>query len=96
MVRVGLKYCGGCSARFDRVALVSKIIKYLSHQAVFVSAYDNSADIILIVSGCESACVDATQFSGKKVFVLFREEQAGTFMEIIRQMESFHELGENL
>lgn len=88
MLRIGLKYCGGCSAQFDRVALVTEIKKRLSQEIVFVSFMDKDADLILVVAGCESACVDLTQFEGKEVFVIFRKEHAETFVEKIRSMES--------
>lgn len=86
MLRIGLKYCGGCSEQFNRTALVSDLKKALSKCAAFVS-YEDPCDIILIVCGCESACVDTGQFKNKDVFVIYKEEHAQAFLEKIRSME---------
>ncbi|MHB8092842.1 MAG: hypothetical protein ACYDH8_14780 [Syntrophales bacterium] len=55
-IRVGLKYCGGCRAQYDRVALVDALRKRLSETVEFVAADSEEAEEILIVCGCPTAC----------------------------------------
>ncbi len=55
-IKVGLKYCGGCRAGYDRVEMVSTVRDRLSDKVEFVSADSEEAEMILIVSGCSSAC----------------------------------------
>jgi hypothetical protein len=55
-INVGLKYCGGCRARFDRVALVDALRKRLAETVEFVAADNEDAEEILIVCGCSTAC----------------------------------------
>lgn len=87
MLKVGLKYCGGCSVRFDRVALVSEIKELLSLNAEFLSHEDENLDLVLIVCGCESACVNIDDFEGRETFVIFKPEHSKTFVEKIKAME---------
>lgn len=94
-IYVGLKYCGGCSAQFDRVALVDEIKNRLPQDVVLIPVSDN-VDLILIVAGCESACVNTSQFGDKEIFIIFRREHAEAFTKKMVSMEKFDELGENL
>jgi hypothetical protein len=55
-IKVGLKYCGGCRAGYDRVALVDSIRERLAQKVEFVAADSEEAQMILIVTGCSTAC----------------------------------------
>lgn len=55
-IRVGLKYCGGCRAQYDRVGLVDTLRERLADNVEFVAADSEDAEMILIISGCSSAC----------------------------------------
>ena len=55
-IRVGLKYCGGCRAQYDRVGLVDTLRERVAEKVDFVAADSEDAEMILIVSGCSSAC----------------------------------------
>jgi len=55
-IRAGLKYCGGCRAQYDRVALVDDLRKRLAGTVEFVAADSEDAEEILIVCGCPTAC----------------------------------------
>ena len=55
-IRVGLKYCGGCRAAYDRVELVGALREQLADRVEFVAADSEEAEMILVVSGCSSAC----------------------------------------
>lgn len=55
-ITIGLKYCGGCRAQYDRVGLVDALRERLMDKVDFVAADSEEADMILIVSGCSSAC----------------------------------------
>jgi len=55
-IKVGLKYCGGCRAGYDRVAMVDSIRERLAQEVEFVNADSEEAQMILIVTGCSTAC----------------------------------------
>ena len=81
---LGLKYCGGCSARFDRVEL-AQTIKNRLDSLVEWTAYDNPmAEAVLVIAGCESACVDLEPFEGKKIYLIFREKDLES---VIRELK---------
>ena len=68
--RIGLKYCGGCNPAYDRVALVKALATRLAGQVQLVPYSDPSVRNIrdiLIVAGCQSACVDLAPFAGRRV-----------------------------
>lgn len=71
---LGLKYCGGCSARFDRVELAEAIKDRLGSLVEWTSYDDPRAHHLLIIAGCESACVDLEPFQGKTIHMIYREE----------------------
>jgi len=87
MLFVGLKYCGGCSSRFDRVALVSEIKERLKGKIEFVHYENLKAGLILVVCGCESACVNLEEFSAEDVFIIFKKEHAEEFIKKIKSMD---------
>ncbi len=66
-LKIGVKYCGGCGPKYDRVVLVDRMKKALVDFWEFVSWEDPSADHILIAAGCDTACVESDQFEGKTV-----------------------------
>ena len=72
-LRLGLKYCGGCSPRYDRVDWVSELKQKMGGRIEWVSHDDPYAEAILVVMGCESACVDVSPFEGKPVYPVWKE-----------------------
>ena len=64
MLRVGIKYCGGCNPEYDRVDLVEQIRKSLEGKVSFVPIENKQIDIILAVQGYKTACADLNGFEG--------------------------------
>ncbi len=79
--RIGLKYCGGCTRRYDRVRAVAYIKKRLADRIEIVSFEDPGAEGILVVTGCPTACVDLTPFEGYPVWVVKSERDIEGFIE---------------
>ncbi len=67
---IGLKYCGGCNPRYDRVETVRRIRDELGGTIRFVPPDDPGVDSILAVMGCETACADLSAFDGKKIWII--------------------------
>lgn len=83
-LRLGLKYCGGCSPRYDRVEWVADFEKAM-HGCIELCRYDDpEADAVLVVMGCESACVDLAPFEGKPVYTVSDRKQMD---QIVRRLE---------
>ena len=55
---VGVKYCGGCNPRYDRVAFVRALAERCP-EARFVPAWPGERyDRLLVVCGCHARCAD--------------------------------------
>lgn len=58
--QVGVRYCGGCNSRYDRVAVVERL-KGFFPEAEFVPAQDGTAyQAALVVCGCPSRCASVS------------------------------------
>ena len=61
MLRIRLRYCGGCNPEIDRVALVEQVQKELDKEGIktdFVRQDEENPDLVLLVNGCRHACLD--------------------------------------
>lgn len=85
-VRIGLKYCGGCSPKYDRIETVDDIKKKFSDRVTFVSYEDPDVDCILIIAGCPTACVDRDPFRDIKTIVIASDQDLNSSYEEIEQL----------
>jgi hypothetical protein len=83
MLKVGIKYCGGCNPGYDRVALADYIKKSLHGKAEFVSPDSEGIDLVLAVEGCKTCCADLGPFKGKPIHFVSQIEDAGRFLQKI-------------
>jgi hypothetical protein len=83
MIKVGIKYCGGCNPYYDRVALVRQIEKRLGERVEFVSAANDDVDLVLAVEGCNTACADLSSFDNKEIRIISKTEDADDFIQDI-------------
>ena len=61
MLKIGVKYCGGCNPEIDRSAVVEGIYKGLKksgREIVLVTDKETKIDILLLVNGCQHACLE--------------------------------------
>ena len=85
-VWVGLKYCGGCAPRFDRVAFFERLRQFVSGHVRFVPYDDPRAGHVLIITGCQSTCVDQTPFDGKTILLVSDEDDFETLVEMLNRL----------
>ena len=83
MLKVGIKYCGGCNPYYDRVALVKRIERRLQGHVEFVSAANDDVDLVIAVEGCNTACADLSSFDGKKIRIITQRQDADSFIREI-------------
>ena len=55
MTLIGVKFCGSCNPVLDTMALFEELKRRLPQHCLATKDY-NRADIMLILSGCESDC----------------------------------------
>ncbi len=94
-MKVGIKYCGGCNPRYDRVAEVTRL-KAQFPGAEFVSASGNpDCDFVLVVCGCPAACVDTEGLKAKaEMFTLWKPEDMERVRETLKEVcpEGYREI----
>ena len=97
--RIGVKYCGGCSPRYDRVQAVAYLREELRDSVEFVSYEASDIEGVLVVTGCPTACVDLTPFDvfkDRPVWVITSPQDAEGFVETINIMEKRNGLEGNI
>lgn len=83
--RIGLKFCGGCSPRYDRIGMVKRIKKELGETIEFVPPHEPGADVILAIMGCKTACADLGPFEGKKLRIITSENDAESLIKELKE-----------
>lgn len=83
-MRIGVKYCGGCNPRYDRVQCVNDLIRDFPE---FTFQYDTSVycPLWLIICGCASSCCAADDlFAGR----ILRMNQQKDFYSIRNELRA--------
>jgi hypothetical protein len=81
MLKVGIKYCGGCNPYYDRVVLVRQLEKRLAGKVEFVSAANDDVDLVLAVEGCNTACADLSPFDGNQIRIITQVKDVESFIQ---------------
>jgi hypothetical protein len=81
MLKVGIKYCGGCNPNYDRIALFQSIEKALKGLVEFVSLEEADINLIFAIEGCKTACADLSTFDSDKIRVITEKEEAKYFIQ---------------
>lgn len=58
ILRLRLKYCGGCNPEIDRVGIVNELARLLETESIKIQYVEDKEpfDLILLVNGCSHAC----------------------------------------
>ena len=71
-MKIGIRYCGGCNASYDRKELAERLIKELDNYHDFEIAKENRIyNLIVLICGCLNCCVSHEKYVSKqgKVFI---------------------------
>lgn len=69
---IGVRYCGGCNPRYDRVALVRRLESLLPGMALIPARSGDHYPAVVVVSGCSSRCANVSDLAlpaGKLVYL---------------------------
>ncbi len=69
-MKVGIKYCGGCSPAYDRVDAAKTVMSRLGASAELVAFDDPGADLVFAVMGCGSACADLSGIRTTNIIII--------------------------
>ncbi len=76
--RIGIKYCGGCDPAYDRGLYVKQIQMTAGNQIEWVLFDQGGFKDLLIIHGCDTACIDPEPFikEGIRVISLNNNEKS--------------------
>lgn len=66
-MRVGVKYCGGCNPRYDRVALVHRLMEEQPQDYFEPAVPGEMYDLLLVICGCQAQCADIQGLLGRTI-----------------------------
>lgn len=75
---IGIKYCGGCNPRYDRVAKVEQLKAELPQHSYVSALTTSDCDVWLVVCGCPAACADRSALKAKKRLFLLHTPESFT------------------
>ncbi|MDP3386849.1 MAG: hypothetical protein Q8S24_06415 [Eubacteriales bacterium] len=85
-MNIGIKFCGGCNPRFDRLEFVSQIKKTLTYHT-YRPYLEGTSDLTLVVCGCKRACVNLGIDEASDLVVVDNSSSIERVVESICQME---------
>ena len=56
MLRIGIKYCGGCNPGYERVEMMERIQFRFNDRFLFLRHDEPDIDVLILMSGCHRAC----------------------------------------
>lgn len=56
MLRVGIKYCGGCNPSYERLEIVRRAQSRFDRRLLFIRHDQPDLDAMILMNGCQRAC----------------------------------------
>ena len=85
LLRIGIKFCGGCNPEFDRGLMANRIAETLKGKAKVVPLEEGEVEAVIAVEGCPTACADLDSFSDVPIYKITSEEEGDRFVERVAQ-----------
>ena len=87
----GVKFCGGCNPRYDRVEALYQLKEIFKDKIDFDYAKEgNDYDVVLVIGGCTNCCASHKQYTASKGTLKMWQES-----DITRISESIEKLINN-
>jgi len=84
--RVALKYCGGCDPGFDRVEYFNRVRSAAGESIEWVTLEDSDFGAILVISGCETACPEASIDSSASYCIVSVKDDRSDPQEVVETL----------
>jgi len=84
-VLVGIKYCGGCKAFFDRKIEAERTVAAFQDGTFKNAADGESYDALLVICGCNSLCAEVSRYNTDKIIYIC---EAGGSTEAVKALAS--------
>lgn len=80
-----IKYCGGCRPEYDRVGAVAGLQRRLGERVQWVYGECDDDALVLVVTGCKTACADITGFRGEMIRYITCEDDIQAFIDEVEE-----------
>lgn len=71
----GVKFCGGCNPRYERMDALAKLKAFFKGKVDFDYAKENiDYDVLLVIGGCTNCCASHEQYEARKGTLKMWEE----------------------
>ena len=85
-MRIGIKYCGGCNPKYDRVGALEKAKKELENHLFFYVKDKEIYDYIFVICGCHAICASHENIKFiKDKFILQSSKEMERAVEILKK-----------
>lgn len=84
-VQIGVRYCGGCNPRYDRVAVVQRLRDLLPEAELLPAAPGQRA--ALVVCGCPAQCAGVDGLTGPLLYITDPENVIPAAEKLARLLE---------
>lgn len=90
MLKIGVRYCGGCNPSYDRVAALEGLLRTLNGKAQAADYREEGIQALIFVCGCPTACPSREGGgSGLPCFVLqCQDEIQEAFQWVVSLLEA--------
>ncbi|GAA0722701.1 hypothetical protein GCM10008905_14500 [Clostridium malenominatum] len=72
---IGVKYCGGCNPRYERKNILERLRREYDGITIHLVKEDEIYDLIIVLCGCSSCCVNHENIKGKKGKLILSSEK---------------------
>ncbi len=79
--RIGIRYCGGCNPRYDRLAALRRLQEALPQHRWEAAAPGAGQSLCILVCGCEVACASAEDLGELPVLRICSEAELEALRE---------------
>ena len=86
---IGIKYCGGCNPRYDRVAKVTAFKAEHPTFEYFSAKAGRHYDYVFVVCGCPAACAEHNKINVKKQIFTLRQDRDWDILYLFFQSQGF-------
>ena len=73
-VQIGVRYCGGCNPRYDRVALVRRLESFFPEVEVVAAQPGKAYPAVLVACGCTARCADLSGLEADRTVMVSAPE----------------------
>ena len=87
-MKIGIKYCGGCNPRYDRLEIAKRLKKDYPEELYVHATGEKDLDLVIVLCGCTAECADYQSIHSKYgAVVIHSEEQYSKITETINTLK---------